>query len=140
MQPSLNQSVDEQGLPSEETSDNKAGTSLGLIESETNKMVNGFDEFFSEGLPKVALPKQLDHEDILKKDNELNLVVPSPMPQESVDQGAEPGSEFNYENWLTKANEAIEEKKGKKKKKKKNRENKHQERLLVRYKKLKRGD
>jgi len=127
VQPSLNRSVDEEGSPSEETSDNKADTSLGLIESETNKMVNGFDKFFSEGLPTVALPKQLDHEDILEKDNELNLVVPSPMPQESVDQGAEPEGEFNYENWLAKANEAIEEKKSKKKKKK-NRENKHQER------------
>ena len=78
MQPSLNRSVDEEDLPSEETSDNKADTSLGLIESETNKMVNGFDKFFTEGLPKVALPKQLDHEDILERDNELNLEEAKP--------------------------------------------------------------
>ncbi len=119
VQPSLNPSVAEEG------DSVKADTSLSLIESETNKMVNGFDKFFSEGLPEVALPKQFDHRDIFEKDN---AEVPSPMLQESVDQEAEPGGEFNSENWLTKVNQTIEEKKNKKKKKKKNRENRHQER------------
>ncbi len=119
VQPSLNPSVAEEG------DSVKADTSLSLIESETNKMVNGFDKFFSEGLPEVALPKQFDHRDIFEKDN---AEVPSPMLQESVDQEAEPGGDFNSENWLTKVNQTIEEKKNKKKKKKKNRENRHQER------------
>ncbi len=99
---------------------NQPDTSILLIESETKKIYDDFDEQFNKDLPGVSLPKQLDSRDFEYNTENPNVVIPAAIPA-VIDNQDISGGEFDYENWLANANKAIEEKKKSKKKKKEKR-------------------